>query len=154
MVLPVGEKVAYREEVRHPALAEPEVATGTVYVAADGALVRDQATPERQISEVGDSMLSTRPSPEAEPTLYPIPSDARPMLLALRRILTGDASAVASNFVTDLSFEAAGWTLTLRPRGGPSASTLVLRGCGSVMLSMDVPGLDGVVRSIALSRGR
>ena len=90
MAVPAGQRIRYREEISHPALDEPEVASGTMYVAADGTLVRDQEVPERQISEVGDTMLATRAAPEAEATLYPILGEVRPMLLALRRMLAGD----------------------------------------------------------------
>jgi hypothetical protein len=124
------------------------VATGTVFIASDGALVRDQATPERQISEVGETMLATRPAPGAEPTLYPIPEDARPMLLALRRLLAGDADAVAAEFAVDLSAANSGWQLTLRARD-ETRPAVVFGGCGGDLRSMEVLGRDGVRRRLA-----
>lgn len=153
-----GRKIGYREEVHHPALAAPEVAAGTVHVARDGDLVRDQVRPERQISEVGATMLSTRPAPDAEATLYPIPAEARPMLLALRRMLAGDAAAVAADFATDLSTGESGWRLALRPLGdaaGPAPGTaVVFGGCGGDLLSMQMTGRDGLRRVLAFSPGR
>jgi hypothetical protein len=125
------------------------VATGTVFIAPDGALVRDQATPDRQISEVGETMLATRPAPDAAPTLYPIPKDARPMLLALRRLLAGDAAAVAAEFAVDLSAGDAGWQLTLRALDETSRPAVVFGGCGGDLRSMEILGRDGVRRRLA-----
>ncbi len=154
LAVPPGERIDYREEVRHPALVEPEIATGTMYVAEDGTLVREQKTPERQISEVGDRMLSTRSSPQAEPTLYPIPGELRPMLLALRRMLAGDAGAIQADFTTELSTGATGWALALRPHGAAEGAALTFTGCGDRLTSLEIAGRDGVVRSIAFSPGQ
>ncbi len=154
LALDPGREVAYREEVRHPALAEPEVATGTVHVAGNGALVRDQTTPERQISEIGETMLSTRSAPDAEATLYPIPADARPMLLALRRMLAGDAAAIATEFATELASGEAGWRLTLRPLGEAPGPAVIFGGCGDDLLTMEIVGRDGVRRRLGFSPAR
>lgn len=152
--VPAGRRVAYREEVRHPALVEPEVATGAMYVSQNGTLVREQATPERQISEVGDRMLSTRASPAAERTLYPIPGEARPMLLALRNMLAGDGAAVLADFTAELTARATGWTLSLRPRGAAEGPVLIFNGCGETLRALEITQGDGVVRSFAFSPGR
>ena len=140
--------------MHHPALAEPEVATGSVWIGEDGALVRDQVTPERQISEVGQRMLSTRSAPDAEPTLYPIPREARPMLLALRRMLAGDAAAIAEDFAADVAAGEEGWRLALRPLGGASDPSLVASGCGGDLRAVEMIGRDGVRRRLAFSPGR
>ncbi len=144
----------YREEVHHPALAEPEVATGSVSIAATGDLVRHQVTPERQISEVGRTMLSTRPTPDAEPTLYPIPAEARPMLLALRRALAGDADALAADFALDLAMDESGWRLALQPRAGDGGATIVFGGCGENLRTVEIAQPDGVRRSLTFSPAR
>jgi hypothetical protein len=154
LALPAGQRVRYREEIRHPALDEPEVASGTMYVAADGTLVRDQEVPERQISEVGDTMLATRAAPGAEPTLYPILGEVRPMLMALRRMLAGDGKAIAADFVTDLSADASGWVLTLRPRAEPDGQPLTFAGCGATLRALEIPERDGVARSFTFSPWR
>ena len=135
-------------------MAEPEIATGTMYVARDGKLVRDQETPERQITEIGERMLSTRTSPEAEPTLYPIPGEARPMLLALRRMLAGDGAGIVADFTTDLSVRAEGWVLVLRPRDDPDVPALTFTGCGNALHAVEIAGRDRVVRTITFSAPR
>lgn len=122
-----------------------------MYVAADGTLVRDQEVPRRQISEVGDTMLATRAAPESEPTLYPILGEVRPMLLALRRLLAGDGNAIAAGFATELSADATGWVLTLRPRGEAEGPALTFSGCGDSLRGLEIPERDGVVRSITFS---
>ena len=152
LALEPGDKLGYREVVSHPALAEPEVATGTVFVAEDGALVRDQVTPRRQISEIGETMLATRSAPGAGPTLYPIPQEARPLLLALRRLMAGDAAAIATEFATGLAAGEKGWRLDLRPRGEASGPSLVARGCGGDLAAVEITGRDGVRRRLAFSR--
>jgi hypothetical protein len=154
LAVPAGQRIRYREEIGHPALAEPEVASGTMYVAADGTLVRDQEVPSRQISEVGDTMLATRAAPGAEATLYPILGEVRPMLLALRRMLAGNGNAIAAAFATDLAADATGWVLTLRPRGETDGTALSFAGCGDSLRAMQIPERDGVVRSIAFSPWR
>jgi hypothetical protein len=154
LAVPAGQRIEYREEVRHPALVEPELATGTMYVADDGALVREQETPERQISEIGDRMLSTRSPPEAEPTLYPIPDEIRPVLLALRRMLAGDGAAILADFTTELSTRATGWTLRLQPHGAAEGVALTFGGCGDRLAWLEIEGGDGVMRSIAFSPRR
>jgi hypothetical protein len=154
LAVPAGRRIAYREEVRHPALVEPEVATGTMHVAENGAFVREQTTPERQISEVGDRMLSIRSSPQAEPTLYPIPGEVRPMLLALRRMLAGDGAAILADYTAELSTRAPGWVLSLRPHGAVRDAALTFSGCGDRLQSLEITGGDGVVRSIDFSPWR
>ena len=154
LALQPGRSVLYREEVQHPALAEPELATGSVRVAENGDLVREQVTPERQISEVGETMLSTRPGPDAEPTLYPIPDEARPMLTALRAALAGDEAAMARDFEIGLGVGEEGWRLTLRPRAAGAGSAIALGGCGRDLLSVEIAQSDGVRRSLAFSPGR
>ena len=140
--------------MQHPALTQPEIATGTVSVGDDGELVRDQLTPERQISEVGETMLSTRPAPDAEPTLYPIPAEARPMLLALRRTLAGNAEALAADFATDLAAEERGWRLDLRPLAETSGTAISLRGCGAELRTVEIVQPDGVRRTLAFFPAR
>jgi hypothetical protein len=154
LALEPGRTVRYREEVQHPALAEPELATGSMFVAGDGDLVREQVTPERQISEVGETMLSTRSAPDAEPTLYPIPDEARPVLLALRRMLAGDAKALAADFETDLAVEEEGWHLALRPRAANDGAAISFGGCGAELRTVEIVQPDGVRRSLTVSPGR
>ena len=99
-------------------------------------------------------MLSIRTAPDAEASLYPIPSEARPMLLALRRLLAGDAAAIAADFATDLAAGAAGWRLTMRLRGEAAGPAIVFGGCGGDLLTMEIAGRDGVRRSLAFSPAR
>lgn len=148
LALPRGVPVGYREEVSHPALARPEVSEGTMWIAADGTLVRDQTIPERQISEVGDSMLTTRAGPGAEPVLYPVPAELRPMLAAIRGVLAGDAAAIEAGFAASLSSDEPGWTLVLRPVADAPVAEVDFAGCGSVLRRMEIAGSDNVHRSV------
>jgi hypothetical protein len=125
-----------------------------MYVAENGTLVRDQATPERQISEVGDRMLAMRATPGAEPTLYPIPEDARPMLQALRRVLAGDGKAIMADFSAELSGRAGGWIVTLRPLDRADGAALTFAGCGDVLQEVKLPERNGTVRSITFAPWR
>ncbi len=116
--------------------------------------MRDQVTPKRQISEVGETLLSTRSAPGAEKTLYPIPREARPMLLALRRMLAGDAAAIAADFTTELGGGDDGWRLTLRQRGEAPGPAVVFGGCGGDLLAMEIVEPDGVRRSLTFFPGQ
>ncbi len=145
--------VGYREEVQHPALARPEVASGTMHLAQDGTLVRDQVVPERQISEVGENFVTVRDGPDTEPNLYPIPGELRPMLSALRGLLAGDLAVLEATFAADLSTGESGWILTLKPLSDPSLPAIDFAGCGNMLQRMEIDGGDGIRRTLTFSPG-
>ena len=76
--------VAYREEVRHPALPFPKVATGTLGVNASGKLIRHQKTPDVEIVEIGEDVLQVRKGEDGEPNMLPVPSDMKGIFGFLR----------------------------------------------------------------------
>lgn len=154
LALPRGQSVAYREEVTHPALERPEVAEGTMSITPDGSLVRDQTAPERQISEIGERFLTTRSGPDAEPSLYPIPEAAQPVLAAIRGVLAGDTEAIEIGFATDLSSDGGGWRLVLRPADGSAKPEIRFAGCGPVLDWTEVATDDGVRRTVRFLAAR
>lgn len=130
--------VRYREEVFRPGLETPAVAEGTMRVADDGTLVKDQRRPRREISEIGEVFLSTRAKPEAEENLYPIPSDVRPMLDAIRYLLAGRAGLLQDAFDMKLEPHEDGWQVELTARAQPELGITVI-GCGAQLSAMELP---------------
>jgi hypothetical protein len=137
------ERVRYREEVRHPALPAPEIATGTMWITADGTMMRDQITPKREISEIGETTARLRTSPEADPTLFPIPDRLRGTLQAMRLVLTGEA--LPEGVETGLSADEGGWRLTLDLGSGPTAT---LFGCGKRARGIETENETGIRRTV------
>ncbi|HUF87991.1 MAG TPA: hypothetical protein VMM59_11470 [Thermohalobaculum sp.] len=142
-------RVGYREEVHHPALAQPEVASGTMSMTADGRLVRDQRRPEREISEIGESFVSVRQGPDAPENLLPVPSELKPMLDAIRGVVGGDAEAIAAAFDLELVASAPLWRVRLVPSDSAARGIeLVVAGCGARLRGMEVRQPGGVRRVI------
>jgi len=140
-------RVAYREEVHHPALAEPETADGYLSVTESGRLVRDQHRPRREISEVGETLLSIRQGPGAPENLMPIPDSARPMFEAIRHAVVGDAAAIARGFELELVATRPLWRVRLRPKdAGARGTEISLIGCGEVLRGMEIVQPNGVRR--------
>lgn len=135
--------IHYREEVHHPALVSPEIATGTMWVEPDGTLVRDQVTPRREISRVGDLLVSVQGNGAAEPTLFPVPDEMQPLIASIRLLLTGET--VDSEAAT-LSTGRAGWRLDL---AGASLS-----GCGASPETLETRDSSGVRRIVRFERVR
>jgi hypothetical protein len=144
-------KVGYREEVTHPALSLPEVASGLLGVAPDGRLLKEQHIPFRETSEVGDSFVSIRKPPEAGPNLLPIPDKYRPMLDAMRFVITGNRAAIAEHFDLALQTGASGWVIGLSSRRpGNSAMMVSISGCGAVLQGFEILQADNVRRVITI----
>lgn len=137
--------VGYREEIEHPALLTPTIATGTMTIDGD-LLIKDQRTPHREISEIDQRFVSVRNAPEAEPNLLPLPTEAARFIEALRLLLTGNAQAILDDFSGELVSVDAGWGLRLVPNG--SKRTMDLRGCGGRISGLTLFEADGVVRRL------
>jgi len=140
-------RIAYREEVHHPALAAPETATGVLGITSDGRLLRDQMRPRREISEVGDDFVTLREAPDGPANLIPIPAEARPMFAAIRHAIAGEAAAIARDFALTLEPAPAGWRVRLVPKGAQAqAVEVVLAGCGAVLTGMEIVQPGGLRR--------
>lgn len=145
---PAG-RVGYREEIHHPALAQPEVASGTLSMTADGHLVKDQRRPRREVSEIGESRVSVRQGPDAPENLLPIPSELKPMLDAIRGVVSGDTEVITAAFNMELSATAPLWRVRLVPSdAGASGIEIVVAGCGARLRGMEVRQPGGIERVI------
>jgi hypothetical protein len=143
--------VVYREEVHHPALPLPEVASGVLWVTADGHLLRDQHSPQREISEIGGTFISVRATPEGPVNLLLIPAELRPMLDAIRFVVAGDARATADDFVLNLLTGASGWRVEMIPKDHEAPEMqIVLVGCGTVLQAIEIEQAHGVRRIITI----
>jgi hypothetical protein len=145
--------VGYREEVHHAALPRPEIARGILGITSDGHLLKDQRAPQREISEIGDDFISLRQTPDGPVNLLPIPAELRPMLDAMRLVVSGNADGVAADFRVDLLPEAAGWHVRLVPKD-PAASGIQIEliGCGAALQVIDIGQAGGVRRVLTLER--
>jgi len=140
-------EVAYREEIYHPALAEPETASGFLSVTQSGDLVRDQRQPRREISEVGQSFLSVRDGPDAPENMWPIPGPARPMFAAMRQAVSGDAMALTRDFTLELVSDVPIWRVRLVPEDSELRGVgIVLIGCGATLVGMELSQPGGIRR--------
>ena len=149
---PTGE-VDYREEVHHAALSSPETARGVLGVTADRRLLKDQRLPRREISEIGEEFISVRDTPEGPVNLLPIPAEFRPMLDAMRLVVTGDATGVADEFTVALLPGGPGWHIRLAPRDPAApAMRIGLFGCGTLLQAIEIEQADGVRRILTLER--
>ncbi|MFK7944695.1 MAG: hypothetical protein AB8B85_17550 [Paracoccaceae bacterium] len=139
--MPKGKRVPYREEIHHPALFEPEIATGTVWALADGALMRDQVTPHREIAEIRDNVLRLRSAPEGEPVIYPIPANVSQALGPIRMLLTG--KQMDQDLVV-MENDEHGWRLFF---GADTATRAQVFGCGARPRGVKTEDVSGVRRT-------
>jgi len=145
--------VDYREEVHHAALPRPETARGVLGVTTGGHLLRDQRIPRREISEIGDAFVSVRQTPEGPVNLLPIPVALRPMLDAMRLVMTGDAGAIADQFTVEPLGEGPGWHIRLVPKDPVASGMQIgLLGCGAVLTVIEIEQAGGVRRVLTLER--
>lgn len=145
--------MSYREEVHHSALPQPEIARGILEITTDGHLLKDQYMPRRELSEIGEAFISVRETPDGPVNLLPIPTEIRPMLDAMRLVVTGNATGVADEFAVDLLPKASGWHIRLVPRD-PAASGMQigLSGCGTFLHAIEIDQPGGVRRIFSLER--
>ncbi len=145
-------EVAYREEIRHPALPEPVHARGILRRLSDGRLMRRQTVPEPETLMIGESVI-TRLRPGATGSeILPIPEDLAPMIAVLRSALAGDALALGRDTSATLEAGQEGWRLALRPDGGGASLTLL--GCGTRLLGFETADPDGVWRRTVFEAAR
>ena len=140
--------VPYREETRHPAFAEPEVATGMLSV-EEGRLIRDQRFPEPERAAIGDQVVSVTVPPSTEANILPIPAEMQPLVQTLRAVITRDASFIRDR--TTLAAAPAGgeWVLTF-PDLDPGVGTFSVTGCGGRIRRIDVAEQTGIRRTMIL----
>ena len=145
----------YREEVHHAALPLPEIASGVLGVTADGHLLKDQQIPKREISEIGDSFVSVRQTPEGPANLLPIPAEIQPMLDAMRLVVTGNAQGIADEFGVELIGDEPSWHVRLTPGARlASGMQIELIGCGAALQAIEIEMANGVRRILTLERPR
>ena len=147
----VDGKVAYREEVRHPALPFPKVATGMLMLESDGWLVRHQMTPDEEILEIGETVLRVRQGADGEANLLPIPSEMRDLFKLLRNVVVRDHRTVELGKVSDVEIDAEGWRMPFG-KFADDASVWVT-GCGSRMRGFLIQKDDGVERRTTFEIG-
>ncbi|MDT8344641.1 MAG: hypothetical protein RQ752_09430 [Thermohalobaculum sp.] len=146
--------IPYREEVHHDALPAPETASGTMHVAPDGWLVKAQARPRVEISEVGEDVVSLRDAPETERNLLPIPPEARPVLEALRAVMSGNLALLAERFAPALVSDTSLWRVRLAVHQTPDVLPVILIGCGAVLRGIEINEPGGIRRLIAFGTAR
>ncbi len=144
-----GEQIAYREEIQHPALLEPTIATGTMAL-VDGVLVKDQKTPKREISEIDQRVITVRKGPGAEANLLPLPDEIARFANALRALMSGSGQAVLDEFAAELMPVENGWKTKLSPLEEARLS-LDLVGCGARLTGMTLYEPDGVTRRLTFA---
>ncbi|MEM7505722.1 MAG: LolA-related protein [Pseudomonadota bacterium] len=133
--------IAYREEIFHPGLLTPVIATGLLREARNGWLVREQTTPVVETTRLGETFLSVEGA--AGPNLLPIPDSLRPTITAMRALVRGDTLALRKAFALELSDAPEGWRLDLTQ---PGADRLAILGCGDVVRAFEIAPVEGARR--------
>lgn len=146
---PTGAPIPYSEEIHHPALAEPELAAGSFTQTPDGALIRNQTSPQIETAQIGSDFITVMRPGETGTELLPIPDEIAPLLAALRAILAGSDTAWLRAADARLDPAETGWQLTVSPKSdaGP-APHLVLRGCGRRLEALEITEPNGARRLI------
>ena len=145
LVLPAieaGTKLAYTEEIRHPALPVPRFASGTMGIRDNGRLVRHQMTPREEIIEVGETVFTVRDSLDGEANMLPIPADLKPLFGVLRQIAgSRDGHMQLENAAIP---GPEGWRSAM---AGPVPDIeFALIGCGLKLLGVAVQSANGIER--------
>ncbi|MEL6476507.1 MAG: hypothetical protein AAFR17_04205 [Pseudomonadota bacterium] len=137
--------VRYREEVAHPSLPTPRIARGQMG-GAPGKLIRKQAQPVAEISEIGAQVITITDA-EGQVDRLPIPEAMRPMITALEAMISGDSAKLMARFDIALAPDPVGWRVTMTP-GGEAPVALTLLGCGLVVTGLDLPQAGGLTRRL------
>lgn len=136
-----GSRLAYREEVHHPALLSPEVAEGVLWVEGDGTLVRAQSWPRAERTAIGTRFLSVQRGEDPVPNLVPIPAVLRPMVEMLRALASGSLAGLRAAYRLKFGAEGGGWRVALLPEDGMSETepgAVRLFGCGAELQLLSV----------------
>ncbi|MBY8974889.1 hypothetical protein KHP62_03650 [Rhodobacteraceae bacterium NNCM2] len=141
--------IAYREEIFHPAFPDPLIARGTFDLGRDGALIRHQAIPTIETTEIRERFITIRREAEGFENVVPIPPSLDPLLAVLRAVITPEGGAVLSAEDAELLAGDEGWTLALVTQGGASGR-VTLSGCGAVLASVGFEPAEGERRKIIL----
>ncbi len=142
--------IVYREEIHHPALPEPEIATGTMRVDPDGSLVKAQEFPHGEVSAIGESFISVRRPPDAQPNLLPIPDDFVEAVEALKLLLSGEAARLAEIHSPELGTGPEGWQVLIALPGHP----MRVLGCGDTLVGIELREPGGVRRLYTFTEAR
>lgn len=143
-----GRVVPYREEISHPALAEAEIATGTLSV-VEGAMVRVQHVPETETAKIGAEVLSISSARSPTANIVPIPATLQPFLKTLRALIERDAGSFARPAVLSDAPEGQGWMLSF-PDLDPGIATMTVTGCGARLRQIDLTEASGLRRTMIL----
>ena len=130
----------YREEIYHPAIADPVIARGWFELSDDGSLIRHQTAPKSEISKIGRRFISLRREvDDYENNIVPIPSELAPLLTALRGIILGDNTVVRDGYSFHIDSGDTGWSLALTPHPPTDgAEQLIMSGCGDVLSAIEI----------------
>lgn len=145
-----GDKVRYREEIRHPSMTSPAVAQGWFEQAKDGRLVRHQTEPQVETVEIGHNYIRLSRESDGYQNIVPIPSDMTTYLQVLRPLVTDDRAGLSellAGYDSQIVNGAAGWEVSLSANGGGSARLrMLLAGCGEILQSIEWQLTDGTRR--------
>ncbi len=144
---PTGRVVPYREEIQHPFLATAEVTEGRFFV-VDGDLHREQRLPDHELAAIGDELITLRTSGGESANLIPIPTEIKPLILALRALITRNLAVLDGPPVLSARRDE-GWSLAF-PDLDPTVATLTISGCGARVRQLEITKGTGVKRTITL----
>jgi len=144
--------VAWREEISHPALGAPEIATGIFRSTPGGRLIREQRTPREETASIGERFISRDTGEEVE--LLPITEDLAPFVATLRAMMAGGVGQLSERFTLALSTSSEGWRVALTPPDGEAARALAILGCGERVRGLEIGGPGGEVRRILIGPAR
>lgn len=147
---PQGKPLNYREEIYHPAIADPVVTSGWFEVGKNGSLIRHQLKPVAEVTRIGENFIFQRRESEGgENSIFPIPSELAPLLSSLRSIVQQTSKKTLISYPHTLEANRSGWRLSVQTDGsGARKNVIVLEGCGDVLNSVELQILNRERRRI------
>jgi hypothetical protein len=144
----------YREEIYHPAMADPVVTSGWFEIGTDGDLVRHQRTPDSAVTRIGEKFIFVRRDSEDgdNTTIFPIPKELAPLFSSLRSIVRHTDRKTLAAYPHELQSDTTGWKLSLNTGSTGVPDNLIhLRGCGDVLQSVELQMPNGERRRIVFT---
>jgi len=144
----------YREEIYHPAMADPVVTSGWFEIDTDGDLVRHQRTPDSAVTRIGENFIFVRRDSEDgdTTTIFPIPKELAPLFSSLRSIVRHTDRNTLAAYPHELQSGTTGWKLSLNTGSAGVTDNLIhLRGCGDVLRSVELQMPNGQRRRIVFT---
>lgn len=147
---PAQNRVAYVEEIQHPAMNTPLIAEGWFRRGSGQKIFRDQKAPIEETAILDDEFVTVLRGDEP-PEIAPIPAELKPMIAAVAALMDGDIASQSQKLDPVIIAHSEGWRLSFKsePTLGAFRASMII--CGESLIGLEFNGADQSRRLIRFS---